>query len=125
MVPASRGDLPSSDDLPAGTPASLWDMTRGTRIISTSGLYPGCLAEDLFGARLSSVGTPETGSAIFDDSKPDGFVHFIEWETRLPVTVRAFGVIGAHESALNSFIRAFRGFRLYARLEGDERYSLV
>jgi hypothetical protein len=41
------------------------------------------------------------------------------------VTVRSFGLIGAHETALNGFIRAFRGFRLYARVEGAEKFSLL
>jgi hypothetical protein len=122
---ASETDALRSSEMPEETPGSVWDMARGTRIVSTSALYPGCRPEDLFGARLSSVGTPEKGSAIFDDSAPDGFIHFIEWETPLPVTVRSFGLIGAHETALNEFIRAFRGFRLYARPEGDRNYSVL
>lgn len=122
---ASESDALPSSELPMETLLSVWDIAQGTRIVSTSALYPGCRPEDLFGARLSSVGTPEKGSAIFDDSAPDGFVHFIEWETPSPVTVRSFGVIGGHETALNAFIRAFRGFRLYARPEGDEHYSLL
>src|SRR5262249_2760798 len=97
---------------------------QGTRIVSYSELYPGGRPEDLFGARLSSVGTSETGSAIFTDSAPDGFVHFIEWETPSPVTVQAFGLIGGHDTALKEFIRAFRGFRLYSGGDGDDRYKL-
>jgi len=124
-LPASSTDLMRATRPPGETPASVWDVTRGTRIVSTSPLYPGCRPEDLFGASLSSVGTPETGTAIFDDSAPDGFVHFVEWETPSVVTVRSFGLIGAHETALNGFIRAFRGFRLYARVEGAEKFSLL
>jgi hypothetical protein len=120
----------SSDHVPEGSPPeeslpSVWDVARSIRIVSHSPLYPGCRPEDLFGSLLSSVGTPETGSAIFDDSQPDGFVHFIEWETSTPVTVRSFGIIGGHETALNGFIRAFRGFRLYAQRERDTGYSLL
>lgn len=125
VLSGSGTDALRSSELPTETAFSVWDMAEGTRIVSTSALYPGCRPEDLLGARLSSVGTPEKGSAIFDDSAPDGFVHFIEWETSSPVTVRSFGVIGGHETALNAFIRAFRGFRLYARPEKDERYSLL
>lgn len=122
---ASSGDHLVEGSPPDESPPSVWDVARGIRIVSHSPLYPGCRPEDLFGSLLSSVGTPETGSAIFDDSQPDGFVHFIEWETSTPVTVRSFGVIGAHETALLGFIRAFRGFRLYAQREGDTGYSLL
>jgi hypothetical protein len=106
-------------------PPSVWDHTSGTRVISNSGLYPGCRPEDLFGARLSSVGTPETGSAIFQDSTPDGFVHFVEWETPAPVVVHSFGLLAAHETALNAFIRACRGFRLYARSTVNAQFDLL
>jgi hypothetical protein len=121
----SATDALGSPEMPKERPVSVWDMAHGTRIISTSTLYPGCRPEDLFGARLSSVGTSEKGSAIFDDLAPDGFVHFIEWEIRSPVTVQSFGLIGGHETALNAFIRAFRGFRLYARPEGEQQYRLL
>lgn len=122
---AQSSDELRPDAVSGETPSSVWNVTRGTRVISSSELYPGCRPEDLFGGRLSSVGTPETGSAIFSDSAPDGFVHFIEWETSSPVTLQSFGLIGAHETAFNGYLRAFRGFRLLARRDGDEQFALL
>jgi len=109
-------------------PFSLWDISQGIRILSDSGLEQGqgtLRAEDLFGGNLSVTSTGETGSAIFNDSQPDGFTHFIEWETPSLVTIRAFGLIATHDSANSVFQRAFRSFRLYGRRDDSEQFTLV
>jgi hypothetical protein len=109
-------------------PFSLWDITQGIRILSDSGLEQGqgtLRAEDLFGGNLSVTSSGESGTAIFNDSRPDGFIHFIEWETAAPVTIRSFGLLASHDGALYAFQRALRSFKLYARRDDSEPYKLV
>ncbi len=110
------------------SPFGLWDISQGIRILSDSGLEQGqgrLRAEDLFGGNLSITSSGESGSVIFQDSQPDGFTHFIEWETPAPVSIRAFGLIASHDAAIFGFQRAFRSFKLYARRDASEPFTLL
>lgn len=109
----------------APMPTSVWEAAKGVRITGNSGLYSGFEATDVFGTRKSNGGTGETGTIVFQDNRPDGFLHFLEWETPAPVTLRSFGVIGFHQAADEVFERAFRTFRLYARTDANSPYQLI
>lgn len=125
---AAVTDWNGTVDSSAKSPFGVWDISQGIRILSDSGLEQGegtMRAEDLFGGNLSESSSGETGSAIFQDSQPDGFTHFIEWETPAPVTVRSFGLIASHDAAFYGFQRAFRSFRLLARHDASEPFTLV
>src|ERR1043165_2067691 len=96
---------------PAKPAIEVWSVKRGARVTASSGLVPGFKGDDLFGDNSSSV---EPGAVIFKEFQPDGFAHFIEWQTPAPVKVLSFGLLAAHDGAHVSFQRAFREFRLYA-----------
>jgi hypothetical protein len=113
---------------PVKPPFGVWDINQGIRILAVSGLENGqwkLKAEDLFGGNLSDSAFGETGSVRFQASRPDGFIHFIEWETPTAVTVRAFGLIARHDFANSGFERAFRSFKLYARRDSSDPFTLV
>lgn len=127
-LPPTATNWVETVDSSVKSPFGLWDIGQGIRILLDSGLEKGqgtFRAEDLFGGNISSNSLAETGSIIFQDSQPDGFTHFIEWETPTPVTVRSFGLIASHEPAIFGFQRAFRSFKLYGRRDASERFTLI
>lgn len=71
-------------------------------------------ADCLFGATGCS---PETDTLLFADGLPDGTVHFVEWETSVPVTLGAIALHAFHD-AFDDTQRAFRHVRIQARGEG-------
>lgn len=90
------------------------DAFQGATITSTTGLrssHPG----GIFGAVDVS---PEVDSLLLADGQADGTVHAIEWETRTPVLMDAFGLHAMHD-AFDDTQRAFRHVRMQARLSGQ------
>ena len=70
-------------------------------------------ADCLFGAIGCS---PEADSLLFGDGLPDGTVHFVEWETVVPVTLGAISLHAFHD-AFDDTQRAFRHVLIQARAE--------
>lgn len=100
---AAVAPLPSTSDL--------WDVSNGTSITATSGaLTPD--ARTLIGLPLNVGG--ELNDAYFPGGKPQGFTHFIEFQTLNPVTIRSFSLYaGDDRSSGNALRRAFSNFALY------------
>jgi hypothetical protein len=99
---------------PCSTSAStedLWDVSAGTGVTTTSGVFFNTDARDMFGGTFSTLAA-ENGNTIFADSQPADFVHSIEWQTTDPVTVGSFNLIAYHDGA-TSLNRSFEEFRLY------------
>ena len=81
--------LPSTNDL--------WDISQGSVVTGTSGVHvPYSDIRDMFGGTFSPV---EPGVTVFDDGRPAGFVHYVEWRTPTPVTVNAFNLFAVGRRA--------------------------
>jgi hypothetical protein len=59
------------------------------------------------------------------DGMPDGTVHWTEWETSTPVTIRSFGLVGFHQPADQWFERSFRMFRLFTWNDAEGKYAAI
>lgn len=119
---ASAQYAPSSDDL--------WDVSRGVVITGHSSPLA-CTATDAFDARNLFGGNFAHGCPfeladrfLFADRMPEGFVHYVQWATPNPVTVRSFN-LWAHHDGLPSWNRAMASFRLLAKSPGSTTYDLV
>src|SRR5689334_870602 len=80
---------PSSTDL--------WDIHSGAVVTATSGIYPSSDVRDMFGGAFASL---EPTSTLFADGHPEGFVHFIEWKTLTPVTVKSIQLFAAGDGPI-------------------------
>ena len=106
---------PSSGD----EPVSVWGPGSGVRLINSSPLT--------FGGRWQAFFGEHKAWLTFLGGNPDGNVYFMEWETPSPVTVCAFGLVSANDGprAHDPYMGAFRAFRLYARDDASQPYSLI
>jgi hypothetical protein len=101
----------------------LWDVAQGIRVTGVSpnddngGLYP----ENIFGARLGDI---EPGNTVFADNAPPGYVHWVEWQTREPVTIGDIQVFarGDGTSALNQ--REFGHLQIWAKATPASSFSI-
>jgi hypothetical protein len=89
------------------------DAFEGALVTANSGLRSN-LPDGLFGATNLS---PEPDSLLFEDGKPDGTVHSIEWRIDAPVLLTGFGLRALHDSVANTQ-RALRHVKLQARPVG-------
>jgi hypothetical protein len=87
----------------------LWDVSKGTIVTSTSGMPTDPL--NVFG---KNFGAPNPADSYFNDGKPAGFSHFVDFQTTAPITIRSLNVWGGDDRSANAFgRRAFSEFRLY------------
>jgi 5-formyltetrahydrofolate cyclo-ligase len=92
-------------DVPAG--ANLWDFSEGTMVTSCSGTKSDI--RNMFGG---AFGNPVM---LFSDGLPAGTVHFVEWKTPTPITLRSFSLRACHDGlAAGALLRGFSCFRLFA-----------
>jgi len=109
----------SAADHLSAAPTALWDATNGTIITSASP------TDDFFNphiTNLTKMFTPKVNVArpfeddskntLFGDTQPQGFVHFVEWQTPTAVTISEFALYAVDDHP--SFNRSMDGFRLYA-----------
>ncbi len=97
--------LPATNDL--------WDVSQGTVVTGTSGANsPYSDIRDMFGGSFSWV---EPGDTVLADGRPDGFVHYVEWQTFGPVTVNSFALFAAGDGPQYLNEREFSKFVLKAR----------
>ncbi len=95
---------------------------NGLQVTAASPVVGNYAAECLFGK--FPTGNP-SGVTIFADGQPDGFAHWIEWETPAAQTIKSFGLLASQGPAPVHFQRALRGFRLFARTEPGGDFRLV
>lgn len=103
-------------------PVNLWSVDRGIEVTATSGLRSGYRGVEIFEGRTVAA---EPASLVFQDSKPDGFTHFIEWKIPTLASVQSFGLLASHEGGNVKFQRAFREFRILAWDEASARFKLL
>lgn len=114
----------------AQTPSTndLWDVARGAAVTAHSPLdaADGSAnpfdAANLLGATNGTFLEGAQGRVVFTDDAASNHVHFIEFRTAAPVTVRAFRLFAvADDAAPHS--REFLTFRLWARESGTARFT--
>jgi hypothetical protein len=61
-----------------------------------------------------SFGTPEPENTIFRDHQAAGSVHWVQWQTAQPVTLRSFALFAAHDGPpYDAHQRGFSRFTLF------------
>ena len=101
---ASAAVVPSYNDL--------WDISQGSAVTATSGLDAGIDGRDMFGGTFSPA---EPGDTVFADGQPSGFVHYVEWQTAVPVNVNSFALFAAGDGPGANNEREFAQFVLKAK----------
>jgi len=101
----------------------LWDVSGGVTIITNSPIYR-YDALDIFGGTFSPV-APESGNVIFNDGNSNEFVHFVEWKTSSPVTVRSFNLWAIGDVGGTPLSREFASFILKAKSPGSNTYDVT
>lgn len=109
----------------ATDPVSIWHISKGVRLLSTSRLAPGDRWEELFGGHFSAIPSGERETFVYDAGHSDGYAHFVEWEMPAPVTLRSFGLICDNDGPGYSYMGSFRAFRLYARSDTNDAFALI
>jgi hypothetical protein len=103
----------SSDDL--------WDVSRGNVVTASSGVHaeqgPGLFGGEGFYA--------EPGSTLFADDKPEGFAHFIEWQTIGPVTISTVRLYAAGDGAIYNNEREFDSFTLKTKSPASTNFDVT
>ncbi len=108
---------------------NLWSITNGVVVTTNSHFalwnsQPNAFdSRDVFGGEFTTF-PYEKGDVVFDDSAPDGFVHFIQWRTRTPVTVESFKLFAKNDYPTPR-AREFAQFTLKAKSLGSTNFDLV
>ncbi len=97
---------------PAPSHDDVFDVHQGAKILRTSDVRNGFLADAIIGNDAPSV---ETGSTIFKDGHAEGFTHFIEFQTARPVRLDRVDLYAAGDPAQYLFEREFASFVLRAK----------
>ena len=119
IIARSQAQTPSTNDV--------WDVSHGITILAHSPLDDALGdplsydAANIFGATNGTFIEGAAGNVVFTDFQPPGFVHFVEWRTPAPVTVRSFRLFAAGD-AIDSH-REFAVFRLLAKTEGSPTFD--
>lgn len=97
--------------------SDLWDMSKGTIVTGTSGVYGGSNVYNMFGATIGV----EPGNMLFKDWMPDRFIHWVEWKTDKPIRLTSFNLLAAHDGGnRDANYRGFRSFTLkYQKPDGS------
>lgn len=105
LVPGVSSALPQSSD-------DLWEISQGSVVGNHSAVKPGWSINAIFGP----------GETLLAESQSTGFVHFVEWQTPSPVTLRSFSLWAQNEGMTR---RAFSQFILYSDSGGtwEEVYN--
>jgi hypothetical protein len=113
-----------ASDLDFGSKSDLWDTSRGTIVTGLSGRANQTFRpENIFGETFTtSDGLP---SFSFEDGKPEGFVHYVEWSTPTPVTVTRLHLHAQGDGPANNNGREFKKVRILAKTDGSATYNRV
>lgn len=110
-----------------GRTDDVWDVSQGT-VVTRNTPLDAALGEpdsydarDMFGGDFGKF-APERYTVIFSDDLTPGFVNFVEWKTRTPVTIRSFRLFAADDVDKR---RGFAKFRLLAKPPNSTQFSIV
>jgi hypothetical protein len=101
-----------------GVTDDLWDIHRGTVITFTTGVLGSTTDPGMFGG--SDGGTITTH---FSDSKPDGYVHVMEWRTTNTVQVNRVKLYAVGDGAVYNNQREFARFTLKIKSPGSSTFD--
>jgi hypothetical protein len=101
---------------------NLWHVSQGIAITDTSGLRPSSDARDMFGGAFSSV---ESGDTVFADGKPEGFIHYVEWQTKTPISLESFRLLAVGNGPLFNNEREFSTFTLKAKSSPTSSFDII
>lgn len=111
-----------AQNLDFGSKTDLWDLNQGAVITSISGRANESFdPRNMFGATIpNDDGLP---SFTFEDGKPAGYIHFVEWRTQFPVVISSFELRGQGDGPQFLNGREFEHFRLYAKSAGSTNFD--
>ena len=94
--------------------ADFWDFSEGTVITNWSATKSDI--RNMFGGNYGpDFSGPEGTHMLFADNYPAGTVHFVEWRTPAPITLRSFSLQANHDGLpADALLRGFSSFRLFA-----------
>jgi len=119
-VGPARGQFPEVTD-------DLWDISQGTTVTAGSPTELYSLTSNAFGGQnVVLPDHPEKYNVIFEDWSNGGQLHFIEWQTTSPMTVRSFVLNARHDSSAidrDIFWRGFSRFSLYGYNAGTDSFD--
>ncbi len=117
--------LPNTSMAKSVSTSDLWDVSNGTVIDDTSGPLHyrssyRSYVENIFGASGGIAGSytlfKDYNSPSFGGGPvPAGYIHYVEWHTPNPITLRSFNLV-AYNEGMNR--RAFDHFELLAYVGG-------
>ena len=102
-IPASAMAVPVTTDL--------WDIAQGTIVTANSPTRPDSDITNMFGGAGGTLPLPDLENTLFEESRPVGTVHFVEWATSTLVEIDQVNLWASTDGADE---RAFSQFILYA-----------
>jgi len=108
----------------AQSSTDLWDVSQGAVITAGSDIHPFAGTQ---GGLLGEWGQDNFSDytwTYFSDDQPEGFVHFVEWETPRDVTIGEVRVFGFGDVDLNNG-REFDQLTIKAKSPGSDTYDLT
>jgi hypothetical protein len=110
-----------------GVNDDLWDVSQGASTTAGSPTEFFSLTSNMLGGHTSVLGGhAENYNTIFQDWSNGGQLHFVEWQTALPMTVKSFVLNAAHDPeslGRDIFWRGFSRFSLYAYNAGTDSFD--
>jgi carbonic anhydrase/acetyltransferase-like protein (isoleucine patch superfamily) len=99
--------------VPVPVASDLWDLSQGTVVTSDSGVIEVSDIRNMFGGMFGPLG-PYT---IFEDYRPAGYIHSVEWQTAQPIELTSFNLFANHDHPpeFDANNRGFSAFRLFAQ----------
>lgn len=102
----------------------LWDISRGATVLDHSGTGHGDIT-NMLGNGLSNPVYGEEGFTLFQDFQPQGFVHWLEWQSANPIHLIGYVLNLADDETVLAGNRGISEFRLYGRLLETESWTLL
>jgi len=117
LIPASARANPIPDP-------NLFDGATVTDVSPMIAVYGFEEAADMFGG--SNPRPFEPGHALFQDNRPTGTVHWVEFTTHTPVTLAAVRLIASHDPPYNAYRpRSISRFKLLMADNGIDVFNRV
>jgi hypothetical protein len=108
----------------SGVTDDKWDVSSGSVVVSSSGGSIFTIPEHVFGA-FADASNPEFQGWVGVDGQPSGYVHFIEWNTPQPVTIRSFKLYAQGDGPRFDNQREMSHFVLKAKSPGSAGFDRI
>jgi hypothetical protein len=104
----------ASSSLAAPATDDLWDVSVGTTVIANGPMLYGSSVRNMFGATEGQI-EAAYGNALFEDGDPEGTIHWVQWQTTVPVVLGSFKLYAIQDGPEYGGGRAFDHFSLLAK----------